>query len=139
MPGRPIRSMHVTRPVDVEGPLHVARPLHLAIVLALAAPGALSPSDGTAGPETVLAAVLAERVIDDRLPLREVIESNRTYNDAPELFCFGLLRLLDVRHLVAVIAPREVRFREPGERAKKEMAGLDAWYRLLGADFAALR
>jgi hypothetical protein len=71
--------------------------------------------------------------------LREVIEKNAIYNDAPELFCFGLLGLLDVRHLVAAIAPRAVRFRDPSDRTKAEIAGLDAWYRLQGVDFDPLR
>ncbi|MCL4190223.1 MAG: acetylxylan esterase, partial [Thermoguttaceae bacterium] len=66
--------------------------------------------------------------------LKETIENNWPVSRAPELFCFGLLEQFDLRHLVALIAPRPVVFHEPGDRAKAELAGAPAWYRLLGSE-----
>jgi dienelactone hydrolase len=71
--------------------------------------------------------------------LKEVIEQNRSVEQMPELFCFGLLEALDVRHLVALAAPRSVRFVEPGERARTELAALKGWYTLLGSEHDPLR
>jgi hypothetical protein len=70
--------------------------------------------------------------------LKEVIEENRTVQQTPELFCFGLLEAFDVKQLAALVAPRPVQFLEPGPRVKKEMAGLKAWYETLGSDFQPL-
>lgn len=63
--------------------------------------------------------------------LKEVIERNWVVNEAPELVCFGLLECCDVKQLTALVAPRPVRFVEPSDRVKQELAGLDDWYRLL--------
>jgi dienelactone hydrolase len=71
--------------------------------------------------------------------LKEILEQNRSVDQMPEMFCFGLLQALDVKHLVALIAPRPVVFISPSERAKKEMAGLKEWYALLGPAFDPLR
>jgi hypothetical protein len=71
--------------------------------------------------------------------LKEVIETNRTLEQSPELFCFGLLEQFDVKQLVALAAPRPVVVRDAGERGKKELAGLAAWYKLLGADHDPLK
>jgi hypothetical protein len=65
--------------------------------------------------------------------LKEVIEQNRSIEQSPELFCFGLLERFDVKHLAALVAPRKVVVRNPGERVKTEFAGLGDWYRLQGA------
>jgi dienelactone hydrolase len=70
--------------------------------------------------------------------LKEVIEKNRAVDQMPEMFCFGLLEVFDVKQLAALTAPRPVTFVEPGERAKKELAGLKAWYALLGREFDPL-
>ena len=67
--------------------------------------------------------------------LREVIEGNWSVTEKPELFCFGLLEAFDVKQLTALVAPRPVRFIDPSDRAKSELAGLGAWYRLLGGKF----
>ncbi|MCA9055257.1 MAG: hypothetical protein KDA75_15560, partial [Planctomycetaceae bacterium] len=40
--------------------------------------------------------------------LQEVIDENVAVNEAPELFCFGLLKECDVPHMEALIAPRPV-------------------------------
>jgi hypothetical protein len=45
--------------------------------------------------------------------LKEVIEQNRGVNEAPDLFCFGLLEKFDIPDLAALAAPRAVEFREP--------------------------
>jgi hypothetical protein len=41
--------------------------------------------------------------------LKEVIESDWTVKERPELFCFGLLEELDIPHLLELAAPRPVR------------------------------
>jgi hypothetical protein len=70
--------------------------------------------------------------------LKEVIEQNRSVEQMPELFCFGLLEVFDVKHLTALTAPRPVRFVQPGERVRAELVGMKAWYALLGSDFEPL-
>jgi hypothetical protein len=64
--------------------------------------------------------------------LKEVIEQNRSFEQMPELFCFGLLEAFDVKQLAALAAPRPVTFVDASERAKAELAGLEEWYGLLG-------
>jgi hypothetical protein len=66
--------------------------------------------------------------------LKEVLEQNLTVDKTPELFCFGLLEATDIKQLVALAAPREVVFNAPSDRAKSELAALEAWYRLLGRE-----
>jgi hypothetical protein len=66
--------------------------------------------------------------------LKEVLEQNLTVDKTPELFCFGLLEATDIMQLVALAAPRDVVFKAPSDRAKSELAGLEAWYRLLGRE-----
>ncbi len=66
---------------------------------------------------------------------KEVIEQNWAVNQYPELFCFGLLEWFDIRQLAALAAPRPVRFADPGDRLKAELAGLAAWYGLWGKEF----
>jgi hypothetical protein len=70
--------------------------------------------------------------------LKEVIEKNRSVDQMPELFCFGLLEATDVKHLAALVAPRPVTLADAGSRAKEELAGLRAWYAVLGRDFDPL-
>ncbi len=70
--------------------------------------------------------------------LKEIIEQNRSVEQMPELFCFGLLEAFDVKQLAALAAPRPVRLVQPGERARKELAGLKAWYAALGKEFDPL-
>jgi hypothetical protein len=40
--------------------------------------------------------------------LKDIIQSDKVVNDAPEYFCFGLLEQFDLPHLKALVAPREV-------------------------------
>ncbi len=70
--------------------------------------------------------------------LKEIIESNWTYAQAPELFCFGLLERFDVKQLAALVAPRPVTFCAPSPRVKSELSGLRNWYALLGRQFDPL-
>lgn len=70
--------------------------------------------------------------------LKEIIESNGSVDQAPELYCFGLLKQFDVKQLAAIVAPRPVAFRRPGERARQELGALKSWYALLGAEFDPL-
>ena len=40
--------------------------------------------------------------------LKDVITQNKTVQQAPELFCFGLLGEFDIPQLTALVAPRPV-------------------------------
>ena len=71
--------------------------------------------------------------------LKEIIEQNWGVNEKPELFCFGLLEWFDVEHLAALVAPRPVQLVDASDRAKAELAGLGAWYRILGSECEPLR
>jgi hypothetical protein len=91
----------------------------------------------------LVAASVAERIAGVELhdplgSLKELIERNGSYREDAEIFCFGLLELLDVKQLVALVAPRPVVVCRAGARARAELAGLKAWYALLGADFDPL-
>ena len=77
------------------------------------------------GPRTSLvaltAAALEEKAIGGleldgcRASLKEVIRENRTVDQMPEMFCFGLLEAADVKQLAALAAPRPVVFRNAGK------------------------
>jgi hypothetical protein len=71
--------------------------------------------------------------------LKELVEQNRTLEQSPELFCFGLLERFDVKDLAALVAPRPVVVRQPSERAKAEFAGLARWYQLVGSPHDPLK
>ncbi len=70
--------------------------------------------------------------------LKEVIEQGGQVDKTPEQFCFGLLATADIAQMAALVAPREVRFVETSERAKKELAGLRAIYTQHGKQFDPL-
>ncbi len=70
--------------------------------------------------------------------LKEVIEQNRTVDQMPEQFCFGLLEAFDVKQLAILTAPRPVVFRNAGTRARAELSGLKKWYGVLGVDWEPL-
>jgi hypothetical protein len=70
------------------------------------------------GPRTSLAALIAA-ACDERAvagvklhqsfgSLKEIIEQNRSVDQAPELFCFGLLERFDIPQITALVAPRIV-------------------------------
>ncbi len=67
--------------------------------------------------------------------LKEVIEQNRSVDQMPEMFCFGLLEAADVKQLAALVAPRPLRLPGASARAKKELGDLKAWYATLGREF----
>jgi hypothetical protein len=71
--------------------------------------------------------------------LKEIIEQNLTAENAPELFCFGLLEHFDLPQLVALVAPRRVHFREPSDRVRREFSPLQKTYAALGVDFDPTR
>jgi hypothetical protein len=71
--------------------------------------------------------------------LKELIETNATYNASPELFCFGLLEHADILQLAALAAPRKVDFHRPSDRARKELGGLKAWYATWDVEHEPLR
>jgi hypothetical protein len=71
--------------------------------------------------------------------LKQLIDDDKTVETLPELFAFGLLAEFDIRHFVALSAPRPVSFRDANERARQELAGLDAWYALWGSAFHPAR
>lgn len=87
---------------------------------------------------TLTAAALETKAINavelrgSRGSLKEVIEENRSFNEMPEQFCFGLLEVADIPQISALVAPRSIRFLEPSARIKKEMSDLPEWYQLLG-------
>jgi hypothetical protein len=57
--------------------------------------------------------------------LKEIIESDWSVSQAPEMFCFGLLEVADIRQLTALSAPRPVTFYHASERLQKELNGLE--------------
>jgi dienelactone hydrolase len=67
--------------------------------------------------------------------LKELLEQNQSFDQSPELFCFGLLEEFDLRQLGGLIAPRPVAFVNPSERAQTEFAPLREFYGRLGVDF----
>ena len=71
--------------------------------------------------------------------LKEVIERNDSVDKKPVLFCFGLLEYFDIKQLVAMVAPREVRFPGVSERGREELKDLKDWYTTLGKEFDPLQ
>ncbi len=71
--------------------------------------------------------------------LKEVIRSNVTFEQMPEVFCFGLLERFDVLQLSALVAPRPVTIRQGSPSARDELATLSSWYKTLGVEFQSLR
>ncbi len=100
------------------------------------------------GPRTSLIALAAaatdEKAIDSVTlrgslgSLKEVIAQGGQGDKTPEQFCFGLLATTDIAQMATLVAPREVRFVEPSERAIKELAGLKAIYAQHGKHFDPL-
>ena len=70
--------------------------------------------------------------------LKQVMAKHYGVNQAPELFCFGLLEAFDIRELAAIVAPREVRFADADAAMQATAEPLRAWYRDLGKDFSPL-
>jgi hypothetical protein len=78
-----------------------------------------SPALAALGPRSSLIATVAAAIEPAAIgglelhgayhSLKEVIEKNLTVEQAPELFCFGLLERFDMPQLLALAAPRPVR------------------------------
>lgn len=108
------------------------------------------PSIGLAayGPRTSLVATVAAALEPGAIAnltlqaafgsLKEIIEQNLAADQAPELFCFGLLAQFDMKQLLALVAPRPLTIVQPSARAASELRGLADYYRLLGGDFTPL-
>jgi dienelactone hydrolase len=66
------------------------------------------------GVTALVAAALEQRAIgkvelhDSLASLKDVLEKNWTYTQAPEVFCFGLLEQFDLPHLVAMVGAERV-------------------------------
>ncbi len=68
--------------------------------------------------------------------LHQLIEENRSVEQSPELFCFGLLAEFDLRHIGALVAPRPIRLVDPTPRAQAEFDELRSWYGTLGLELS---
>ncbi|HTU19692.1 MAG TPA: hypothetical protein VMG10_16645 [Gemmataceae bacterium] len=92
----------------------------------------------------LVAAALEERAIGRLVlqgtlgSLKELLEQNRSVDQLPEMFCFGLLGAFDVKQLSALVAPRPVLLPGAGERARKELVELHTWYAVFGRTFDPL-
>ncbi|MFV2066993.1 MAG: alpha/beta hydrolase family protein [Pirellulales bacterium] len=83
-------------------------------------------------------AIASVRLCDSLASLKEIVEQNLTVKDGPEMFCFGLLREFDICQIAAIVAPRQVVFTNPSERAREEFSSLATWYRLFGEEYSPL-
>jgi hypothetical protein len=109
----------------------------------------LSVAIRAVGPRASMAALVAAAVEPDAVDaaelsgalvsLKQLIEADKPVEELPGLFPFGLLAEFDVRHLVALCAPRPIIFQESSERARRELEPLVAWYALFDSDFDPLR
>ncbi len=84
-------------------------------------------------------AIEAAEVSGALTSFKQLIDEDKTVESLPELFAFGLLADFDVPRIVALSAPRQVQFREPSERASRDLAPLESFYRLFDASFSVPR
>jgi hypothetical protein len=101
------------------------RPIGVQVGGLLAAARAFRASDSdpapkveAIGPRTGVVALIAAALEPDAIAgvtlhrpmasLKEIIAEGRTYNESPELFCFGLLESFDLPQIEAMVAPRPV-------------------------------
>lgn len=54
--------------------------------------------------------------------LKQIIEDNQAVNQAPELFCFGLLKKFDIKQIVELAGTQKIQFIEPSDRVKQELS-----------------
>jgi hypothetical protein len=111
------------------------RPLETVLLVAIGPRASLAAIVAAAVEPGAFAAVEVEGALAS---LKQLIEEDKTVETHPELFAFGLLAEFDVCQLVALCAPCRVTFRQPSDRARRELAPLAAWYSLLGAPFNPL-
>ena len=87
------------------------------------------------GPRTGLIGLVATAVADKSIAgvtltdppasLKQAITEDRPYSKTPEVFCLGLLEIVDVRQLAGMIAPRSVELRSANAAATDAFAGLE--------------
>jgi hypothetical protein len=58
----------------------------------------------------------AMRIVGLEASLKELAKVPVTYDEAPSLFCFGLLEVVDVQDLIALAAPTRVNMVGPATR-----------------------
>lgn len=80
--------------------------------------------------ESIKSVILEESFVS----LVEIIEKDWTAESAPELFCFGLLRELDIVEIAALVAPRPIEFRSQSARSSEALAPLVEWQQELGGE-----
>jgi len=124
------------------------RPLGLQTAQLTAIAKAYGPVEVVAvGPRSSVIALCAASLSSDITALelrecmgtfREIIETNKSYETSPELFCFGLLETTDINQLVRMVAPRPVKLVRPAERALQTCGDVKEWYRMMGVKFDPL-
>lgn len=67
--------------------------------------------------------------------LQQVIEEDIAVKDAPELFCFGLLKEFDIAQIAALVVPRKVSLHDASPRVKRELSELAELYSKAGTPF----
>ena len=83
---------------------------------------------------TLVAAALETEAIDQVTlhesfgSLKEIIEQNLRVSDAPELFCFGLLKHFDISQIAALSAPRKIIFAEANDSRRSKLHNLQEFY-----------
>ena len=94
----------------------------------------------------LVAAALEEKAIGDvrinqpLLSLKDIIAQNRSVEQSPELFCFGLLEWFDMKQLVALVAPRQLEAPDAAKRvSKSDLEDLEVFFDLLQNDEAAMK
>jgi hypothetical protein len=80
-------------------------------------------------------ALAGVELLQSMASLKEIIEENKTVEQMPELFCFGLLEHSDLREIAALVAPRPIVISEPSERQKQEFKDVAGLYKVLGKEF----
>ncbi|MFO0872008.1 MAG: hypothetical protein U0935_24030 [Pirellulales bacterium] len=78
-------------------------------------------------------AVAAAELHEGLGSLHEVLEQDLSYEQAPELFCFGLLEHFDISGLTALVAPRPMTLVDPSPRAREALTPVAEWYKRLGS------
>ncbi|MES1213660.1 MAG: CehA/McbA family metallohydrolase [Singulisphaera sp.] len=100
------------------------------------------------GPRASIAALVAAALGPDAIQgveltgslasLAQLIEQDKTVEEFPELFAFGLAEEFDVCEIAALVAPRPVTVHQPDERLRQEFERLAAWYLTFGQPFDPL-
>ncbi len=106
-------------------------------------PAEYRPTIVARGPRSCVIALVAAalepamrqvELLDSWGSLHELVQRNMSLEEAPELFCFGLLKTIDIPELIALMAPRRVTVHPADERTVFHLARLATWYRLFGED-----